>query len=240
MKSFKLIESSIIGLLIGVTVSVYILFMDIAGRDIGSILKTVSLGNFIQYFPAQYKDSIVVNFLFYILVYILYVVILNFLFRIHKKSAITLSFIIFILCISLTIQQIGAFKKPIVTNEPIVETGGLASSEIKKYFGEETKGDLNQDKIEDVAFLIKRNEGDERGDMYYLSASLKINQGYQGLNLIYVGEKITIDSLIIQDNIVILQYKENDSDEIKVYKAKLENNILIELKEDVIDKIENE
>ncbi|MEN9921618.1 MAG: hypothetical protein RLZZ517_596 [Candidatus Parcubacteria bacterium] len=232
MKSFKLIESSIIGLLIGVVVSVYILFMDTVGRDIGSILKTVSLGDFIKYFPAEYRSSIVFNFLFYIIVYILYVVILNLLFRIHKKLAVVVSIIIVILCTGSAIQQVNAFKKPLAIDEPVVEIGNFSSSNIKKYFGEETKGDLNQDQVDDVAFLIKRNEGDERGDMYYLSASLKTNQGYGGLNLVYVGEKIIINSLTILEGTIIIEYKENDSDEVNIYKAKVENNTLIEIEED--------
>lgn len=238
MKSFKLIESSIIGLLIGVVVSVYILFMDTAGRDIGNILNKISLTDVISYFPQQYASSIVFNFLFYILVYIVYVVILNILFRMHKKSAIAVSVILFGLCVGSTIQQINAFKKPVALSESVVEVGNFSSSEVKKYFGEESKGDLNQDQLDDVAFLIKRNEGDERGDMYYLSASLKNNQGYEGLNLMYVGEKIIVDNLTIQEGVVVVSFKETDEDEVKTYKAKVENNVLVEIVDEELKEIE--
>lgn len=238
MKNFKCIEASIIGLLIGVVVSVYILFMDTTGRDIGNILQTVSLNNLLSYFPIQYKNSIIFTFLFYIVVYMLYTVIFNLLFRMSKKMALAVSIMLFLLGAGSIAQQVNAFKKPIVINDPVVEVANLSSSEIKKYFGEETRGDLNQDQVEDIAFLIKRNENDERGDMYYLSVSLKTNQGYEGLNLLYIGEKIKIDKLSIEEGIIHIQYIEEDSEEIMIYKAWVENKILIEIKEESADTVE--
>ena len=233
MKSFKFIESSIIGLLIGVVVSVYILFMDTIGRDFGSILKTISLTHIVEYFPQNYKNSIIINFLFYIVVYTIYVVLFNFLFKIHKKSGIVLSVLLIPLIGISIVQQIDSFKKPLVLENSIVESGSLSANQvIKKYFGDEVKGDLNNDMRDDVAFLIKRNDGDERGDIYYLSASLKTDEGYEGLNLMYIGEKINIDKLEIREGIITVFYKEDiQSEEIVQYKAKVNEKILTQVEE---------
>lgn len=242
MKSFKIIESIVIGFLIGVVVSVYILFMDTATRDIGTILKTISLNSLISYFPAQYSNSIIFNFLFYICVYVVYAVVLNLLFKIHKKIALTVSTFMFVILVLVIIQQINAFRAPIVKAEPIVETAHL-SSNIKKYFGEEAKGDLNNDQKEDVAFLIKRKEGNNDGDMYYLTASLKTDQGYQGLNLLYLGQRINIESLIIEEGIISVVYKEFNSEESMVYKVRLEDDMLVEImdqKPEIEDQVINE
>lgn len=229
MKTFKLFEASIIGLLVGVVVSIYILFMDTMGRDFGSILNTISLTDSVRYFPVQYQNSIVFNFLFYIFVYILYSIVLTIIFRVSKKAGVGLSIVVIILMVGSVMQQINSFKKPIASEEFIVEPGNLANAQtLKKYFGEEVVGDLNQDQIDDVAFLIKRNEGDERGDMYYLSASLKTPGGYEGLNLMYVGEKILIDALEIKEGIIIVSYKNLDSSEMLQYKVKLVDNKLVD------------
>lgn len=233
MKTFKLLESAIIGILIGVVVSVYILFMDTIGRDFGTILKTISLTDIVKYFPQNYQNSIVFNFIFYIGVYTIYIILFNILFRIHKKTGIALSAVL-IVVIGLSIfQQVQSFKQPLAIENSIVETANLSNSEtIKKYFGDEVRGDLNNDNIEDVAFLIRRNEGDERGDMYYLSASLKVNNGYEGLNLIYVGEKIFIDKIEIQEKTIIVSYRvDSDFEEVLQYKARVDEKVLMEIEE---------
>lgn len=231
MKSFKVIEATIIGSLIGVVVSVYILFMDTSSRDVGSILKTISLNNLLIYLPEQYANSIIFNFFFYIVVYTVYILILNFLFRIHKKIIFIGLFLIFLLSIGISVQQIRAFRSPVATTEIYVPEANI-SSEIKKYFGQEVKGDLNNDQIEDIAFLMRRNDGDGMDDMYYLSASLKTNQGYEGLNLKYIGQKINIKNLFIQDGVIGIEYTEEESEEIIRYKFKLEDNNLVEFIED--------
>jgi hypothetical protein len=233
MKTFKLFESIILGSLIGVVVSAYLLFMDTIGRDFGTILRLISLTDVLQYFPVDYRNSIIFNFLFYIAVYTVYVVLLNFLFRMHKKLGIALSIILMILVASSVFQQIDSFKKPLASENLVVESGSLSNFQtIKKYFGEEIKGDLNNDTIADIAFLIKRNEGDEREDMYYLSASLKINDGYEGLNLLYIGEKVIIEKLEIENGIITVSYKEGaESEEILQYKAKVVEDRLVQVEE---------
>lgn len=235
MKPFKLLESAIIGLLIGVVISVYILFMTTSGRELGSILNVVSLTNFINTFPEQYQTSIIFNFLFYIFVYTIYIIIFNIVFRLHKKIGIIFFVVLLLLIIGIIFQQINSFKKPVVTQEVEIKQVDLSNlNSVKKYFGEEVFGDLNGDQIDDIAFLIKRNEGDERGDMYYLSASLKIDGGYQGLNLVYIGEKIQIEKLEIQDRVVIVFYKEkSDSQEVLQYRTKVNENLLVEVVEDI-------
>lgn len=238
MKAFKLFESLIIGLLIGVVISTYILFMNTIGRDIGSILSSISLTNLTYTFPEQYNTSLIFIFLFYIVVYVIYTTLFNFVFRLHKKIGISLSLVLLILIIIAIFQQVDSFKKPLAIKDIQIKTVNSANLQsIKKYFGQEIFGDLNGDQMDDIAFLIKRNEGDDRGDMYYLSVALKIEGGYEGLNLVYIGEKILIEKLEIQDKIIIVSYKENnDLEEILQYKIMVDDKLLVEVVEDVQSK----
>lgn len=139
-----------------------------------------------------------------------------------------------LLFIGVGIQQKEAFSRPVVNNDfSQIESSILSSSQsIKKYFGNEVFGDLNNDKKEDVAFLIKRD--DEGADKYYLSASLKTTEGYSGLNLLYVGENISIENIAIENQVITILYKElisnenADEQEIKTYKAKFTEDSLWE------------
>jgi hypothetical protein len=235
MSKFKFFESAIIGLLIGVVVSYYILFISSTGRFVGDILYSVSLGHIFEMLPLEYKDSIVYNFIFYVVVYMLYVIILNTFFSINKKIKFSLMSLILLLVIGVGFQQKKAFETPIKNQEvAIVEPSLLATSQkMKKYFGEEAHGYLNDDMQEDVAFLVKRNEGDQRGDMYYLSASLKNDDGYIGTNLLYINENIEIKSISIIEKKIVVAYQDfsekDDSLQEKTYTAHVVDNVLEEV-----------
>ncbi len=242
MKDFNFFESAIIGFLVGIVASTYILFVASTGRFVGNILNFVALSPLINFFPIQYQDSIIFKFIFYILVFIIYAVIINLLFGISKKINIMITLIIVLLLSGIGFQQKKVFETPgyLAESSP-VQVNYLASTQqkIKKYFGNEAVGDLNNDNKEDVAFIMVRNDGDNRGDMYYLSSSLKTDDGYNGTNIIFVGEKITIEKITIENQTVSISYKDNIEGDVslennsKTFLAKVVEGKIQEIKESI-------
>lgn len=70
---------------------------------------------------------------------------------------------------------------------------GSASKTTTRYFGNEAKGDLNGDGLEDVAFLITQSTGGS-GLFYYAVVALKTGAGYKTTNAFLVGDRIAPQS----------------------------------------------
>lgn len=68
-----------------------------------------------------------------------------------------------------------------------------ATKEITTYFGNEAKGDLNADGLEDVAFLVSRSTGGS-GLFYYVVVALKTPTGYNTTNAFLIGDRISPQS----------------------------------------------
>ncbi|MBP6946304.1 MAG: hypothetical protein KBC74_00835 [Candidatus Pacebacteria bacterium] len=66
---------------------------------------------------------------------------------------------------------------------------GSASKVTTRYFGNESKGDLNGDGMDDVAFLITQDTGGS-GLFYYVVVALKTADGYKTTNAFLVGDRI--------------------------------------------------
>ncbi len=87
----------------------------------------------------------------------------------------------------------------ILDGQPIT----MASAGIK-YFGNEARGDVNGDKLEDVVFLFTYDGGGS-GTFYYVAAALKNSDGsYKGTNAFLVGDRIApqtteIHEIVIRD-----------------------------------------
>lgn len=77
-----------------------------------------------------------------------------------------------------------------------------------QYFGNETWGDFNNDGREDVAFLIVRNAGNNQ-NLYYATAAFNLEEGYEGMNAVFLGENISPQSIQYGDKIVVVNYGEN-------------------------------
>lgn len=206
MKNLMILESLIVGFLLGIAVSAYIVYMDTVGRNIGDVLNMLSLTPVLE--SSKYQDSIFISFIFYIVVYIVYILLLNLIMRINKKVRIILVLVIISLLTLIGFQQNKAFKSKPSTdlgNDVILENNN--TKEIKKYFGEyEAFGNLNTDNKEDVAFVVKIGDEEDESISYYLSASIKDSQGYIAKNLIYINEDIKVESIKIEDNKIHLNY----------------------------------
>ncbi len=66
---------------------------------------------------------------------------------------------------------------------------GSTSKIITRYFGNEAKGDLNNDGLEDTAFLITQETGGT-GLFYYAVVALGTNGGYRLTNTFFIGDRI--------------------------------------------------
>ena len=79
---------------------------------------------------------------------------------------------------------------------------GLAENKttktITRYFGNEVKGDFNSDGRDDVAFLLTQ-EIDGGNPVYYLAVALGADQGSQGTNALLLGDRISPQSTMIDD-----------------------------------------
>jgi hypothetical protein len=207
MKNLMILESLIVGFLLGIAVSAYIIYMDTVGRNIGDVLNMLSLNPVLE--SSKYQDSIFISFIFYIVVYMVYTLLLNLIMRINKKVRIILLLVIICLLTLIGFQQNKAFKNnpsaDLLGSDVILENNN--TKEIKKYFGEyEAFGNLNSDNKEDVAFVVKIGDEEDVSISYYLSASIKDSQGYIAKNLVYIDEDIKVESIKIEDNKIHLAF----------------------------------
>ncbi len=64
-----------------------------------------------------------------------------------------------------------------------------ASKIVTRYFGNEVRHDLNDDGLEDVAFLLTQEVGSS-GTFFYIVAALKTTEGYVGSEAFFLGDRI--------------------------------------------------
>ncbi|MBX4181538.1 hypothetical protein KW807_01590 [Candidatus Parcubacteria bacterium] len=67
-----------------------------------------------------------------------------------------------------------------------------------KYFGNEAKGDLNGDGLEDKAYLVMKQSGGSTS--YYAQVDLKTATGYKTTNPFFIGTDIAPQSTYIPKN----------------------------------------
>lgn len=109
----------------------------------------------------------------------------------------------------------------IINGERITLKNGLAESDIvpdsssktiTRYFGNDVVGDLNQDGLADVAFLLTQDNGGS-GTFYYLTAALANKDGYEGLNAILLGDRISPQTTEIRNGEITVNYAERKDGE---------------------------
>lgn len=116
---------------------------------------------------------------------------------------------------------------------------GSASKQITRYFGNEVNIDLNSDGLMDAAFLLQQDSGGS-GTFYYVVAALKTENGYQGTNALFLGDRIAPQSTNVDPNNpsqFIVNYADRNADEpmsaqptVGVSKTfKLEDGALVEV-----------
>jgi hypothetical protein len=201
-KKIVIFESSIIGLFVGVIVASYLSFLSATDGYVGMLLHWISLHNFISYIPAIDSSSLVVTFVYTVLVFTVYGACIGLCIAIGTKPGPIVA--VGVLALSLVgADQVLHMSKPAL---PIIEPTTFVASAIKsvsrepkQYFGMEARGDINRDGKDDVAFIIHRDDTD-RGTLYYVSSSLNTEKGMSGTNLLFLGDKVIPDTIIIADN----------------------------------------
>jgi hypothetical protein len=73
------------------------------------------------------------------------------------------------------------------------------------YFGNEARGDLDGDGVDDAAFIITRDGGGS-GTFYYVGVAFATPQGYQGTNAVLLGDRIAPQTTEIRDKKLIVNY----------------------------------
>ena len=73
---------------------------------------------------------------------------------------------------------------------------GSATKQVTAYFGNQVVLDLNNDGQPDVAFLLTQESGGS-GNFFYVAAALKTADGYQGINAIFLGDRIAPQSTVV-------------------------------------------
>ncbi len=114
---------------------------------------------------------------------------------------------------------------------------GAASKLVTQYFGNEATGDLNNDGVPDIAFLITQ-QGGGSGTFYYVAAALKTQNGYQGTNAILLGDRIAPQSTQIANGTITVNYADRKPEQAMSTRPSIgvsrrftvQNNILIEAK----------
>ncbi|MBI3337533.1 MAG: dienelactone hydrolase family protein [Candidatus Staskawiczbacteria bacterium] len=86
---------------------------------------------------------------------------------------------------------------------------GSASKIITKYFGNEAEGDLNNDGISDIVFLLTQ-EGGGSGTFYYIVAGIKTGDGYQGTNGILLGDRIAPQTTELNNGEIVVNYADRN------------------------------
>jgi hypothetical protein len=75
------------------------------------------------------------------------------------------------------------------------------------YFGNEARGDFNDDGRQDVAFVITGQPGGS-GTFYYVVAALGAADGYVGTNAVLLGDRIAPQSTEFGGGVIIANYAE--------------------------------
>ncbi len=92
--------------------------------------------------------------------------------------------------------------KSITLVEGVAETPVENSSAkiLTRYLGNQAKGDLNGDGLEDHAFLITQTTGGS-GTFYYVAVALKNSDGYKTTNAFFIGDRIEPQSTEIRSEV---------------------------------------
>jgi len=87
-----------------------------------------------------------------------------------------------------------------------------ATKVITQYFGNEAKGDFNNDGKIDTAFILTQDTGGS-GTFYYVSLALGLENGIIGANAIFLGDRIAPQTTEFKNGEIIVNYAERKPNE---------------------------
>ena len=213
MKKLTIFETSIIGFLVGVVVAAYLAFLVGTDGFVGNVISWLALVPLTSMIAVPQSFSLVVSFALSVVVFTIYGALVGFALKKHSKAGVV------VVIFALVVMAGGAYEqvKGSSTHVPLVidpiYTAAIIDAQPKRvpipqqYFGREVFGDLNSDGVDDVAFLITRDD-DDRGTLHYLVTALTFDGGKAGTNLIFAGEKLNPLRLSIENGLVVLEYED--------------------------------
>lgn len=101
-----------------------------------------------------------------------------------------------------------------IENEPVtLSTGKFESDEqLVTLLGEKASGDLNGDGKADTALLLS-SSGGASGVFIYAAAYVSGPVSYKGTNAIFIGDRVSPESVSISNGVVTLTYLDRKADE---------------------------
>jgi hypothetical protein len=226
-KKLTIFEFTIISFFIAVILSIAIVFVtNQTGSNLPSFpLDYITLSFLIDKSILNINYQLAFEFCYYTIIFTLYGLLLAIINKYSSK--IKYISLLLIVTVGFLIFQESLMSKTsnIISDQVYINSASVIKSlpnKIKKYFGLEAYGDLNSDNKEDVAFIIKRKD-EIRGDLYYLSASLKVEDGYEGLNLLFLGDKVVPSQILIEDGVIGVELEKG------IFYAQLIDNEIKEL-----------
>jgi hypothetical protein len=89
---------------------------------------------------------------------------------------------------------------------------GSATKTKTSIFGKPIYGDLDGDGDEEAAILLVQDPGGS-GTFYYVAAALNSNGGYGGTNAVFLGDRVSPQSMEIRNGVIFANYAERRADE---------------------------
>jgi len=108
--------------------------------------------------------------------------------------------------------------------EKEIVSGAASKIRINVFDGWSTKGDVNDDDLEDTVVLLTYNAGGS-GTFFYVVLAIQKKQGYEGTNAIFIGDRIAPQTTEIRSGEIIVNYAdrypwESFTDQTSVVKSK--------------------
>ncbi len=127
---------------------------------------------------------------------------------------------------------------PLVNGLSEIEAApGSASKIITRVFGNEARGDLNGDGLEDVAVLLTQETGGT-GTFFYVVVALQTETGYQGTNAILLGDRIAPQTTLIQNGVIIVNFADRNPGESFDVAPSLGVSKYLQVKDDVLIEVD--
>lgn len=125
-----------------------------------------------------------------------------------------------------------------INGQPVKLTNGIAETEAApgsaskittKYYGNEITPDLNNDSRSDVVFFLTQATAGS-GVFYYVVAALNKEGGYQGSYSLFLGDRITPQTITLADNSnIVVNYKDRKAGEGFSVQPSVEKSIRLKL-----------
>ena len=105
-----------------------------------------------------------------------------------------------------------------------------AASRLETEFIISRAGDLNADGRADAALFLRQRSGGS-GTFYYIAAALAAGGGYEGLNAVFLGDRIEPQDITIEDGLVTAVFLDRRDDQAFSAAPSVETTVRLELRD---------